>query len=406
MKKVLGTILAATMAFSLMACGGNAGTQASQAASEAASQAAEAVSEAAEAVSEAAAEVSEAAQEVVSDGTVQVGIVLPTMEEPRWLQDQAQFEALLGDAGFTSEVMFSGGNVATERANVDSLVTKGAQVIIICAHDGAAAGAAVADAKADGVTIIAYDRLITDTDAVDYYVTFDSVSVGEAQAQYLVDHAPAGTGIPLYLYAGAASDNNAFLFFEGAWNVLQPLIADGTYVVQNSDKAVELKDNATLSREEMSSIIEQITTNWSFDDASKLANANLTAGGAEKGDVLVLAPNDGTARAIADAFADDADVTSYVVSGQDAEKASVQYIIDGKQSMTVFKDTRTLAKDSVDMAVAILNGQTPQTGASYNNGAIDVPAKQTDVVAVDSENVKAALIDSGYYEASEFTGLD
>ncbi|MBR5969174.1 MAG: sugar-binding protein [Lachnospiraceae bacterium] len=389
-----------------MACGGNAGTQASQAASEAASQAAEAVSEAAEAVSEAAAEVSEAAQEVVSDGTVQVGIVLPTMEEPRWLQDQAQFEALLGDAGFTSEVMFSGGNVATERANVDSLVTKGAQVIIICAHDGAAAGAAVADAKADGVTIIAYDRLITDTDAVDYYVTFDSVSVGEAQAQYLVDHAPAGTGIPLYLYAGAASDNNAFLFFEGAWNVLQPKIADGTYVVQNSDKAVELKDTATLSREEMSSIIEQITTNWSFDDASKLANANLTAGGAEKGDVLVLAPNDGTARAIADAFADDADVTSYVVSGQDAEKASVQYIIDGKQSMTVFKDTRTLAKDSVDMAVAILNGQTPQTGASYNNGAIDVPAKQTDVVAVDADNVKAALIDSGYYDASEFTGLD
>ena len=402
MKKVLGTILAATMAFSLMACGGDAGTQASQAAS----QAQEAVSQAQEAVSQAAEEVSEAVQEVVSEGTVQVGIVLPTMEEPRWLQDQAQFEKLLGDAGFTSEVMFSGGNVATERANVDSLVTKGAQVIIICAHDGAAAGAAVADAKADGVTIIAYDRLITDTDAVDYYVTFDSVSVGEAQAQYLVDHAPEGTGIPLYLYAGAASDNNAFLFFEGAWNVLQPLIADGTYVVQNSDKAVELKDTATLSREEMSSIIEQITTNWSFDDASKLANANLTAGGAEKGDVLVLAPNDGTARAIADAFADDADVTSYVISGQDAEKASVQYIIDGKQSMTVFKDTRTLAKDSVDMAVAILNGQTPQTGASYNNGAIDVPAKQTDVVAVDSDNVKAALIDSGYYEASDFTGLD
>ncbi|MBQ6734677.1 MAG: sugar-binding protein [Lachnospiraceae bacterium] len=388
-----------------MACGGSSSGGASSGAAEASTAAAEASTAAAE--TSAAAEASTAAEVApAADGTVQVGIVLPTMDEPRWLQDQAQFEKLLGDAGFTSEVMFSGGDVATERANVDSLVTKGAQVIIICAHDGAAAGAAVADAKADGVTIIAYDRLITDTDAVDYYVTFDSVSVGEAQAQYLVDHAPEGTGIPLYLYAGAASDNNAFLFFEGAWNVLQPKIADGTYVVQNSDKAVELMNNATLTREEMSSIIEQITTNWNFDDASRLANANLTAGGAQKGDVLVLAPNDGTARAIADAFADDADVSSYVISGQDAEKASVQYIIDGMQSMTVFKDTRTLAKDSVDMAVAILNGQTPETGATYNNGAIDVPSKQTDVVAVDAENVKAALIDSGYYEASDFTGLE
>ena len=405
MKKIMATVLAATMAFSLMACGGSSSGGASSGAAEASTAAAEASTAAAE--TSAAAEASTAAEVApAADGTVQVGIVLPTMDEPRWLQDQAQFEKLLGDAGFTSEVMFSGGDVATERANVDSLVTKGAQVIIICAHDGAAAGAAVADAKADGVTIIAYDRLITDTDAVDYYVTFDSVSVGEAQAQYLVDHAPEGTGIPLYLYAGAASDNNAFLFFEGAWNVLQPKIADGTYVVQNSDKAVELMNNATLTREEMSSIIEQITTNWNFDDASRLANANLTAGGAQKGDVLVLAPNDGTARAIADAFADDADVSSYVISGQDAEKASVQYIIDGMQSMTVFKDTRTLAKDSVDMAVAILNGQTPETGATYNNGAIDVPSKQTDVVAVDAENVKAALIDSGYYEASEFTGLE
>lgn len=405
MKKIMATVLAATMAFSLMACGGSSSGGASSGAAEASTAAAEASTAAAE--TSAAAEASTAAEVApAADGTVQVGIVLPTMDEPRWLQDQAQFEKLLGDAGFTSEVMFSGGDVATERANVDSLVTKGAQVIIICAHDGAAAGAAVADAKADGVTIIAYDRLITDTDAVDYYVTFDSVSVGEAQAQYLVDHAPEGTGIPLYLYAGAASDNNAFLFFEGAWNVLQPKIADGTYVVQNSDKAVELMNNATLTREEMSSIIEQITTNWNFDDASRLANANLTAGGAQKGDVLVLAPNDGTARAIADAFADDADVSSYVISGQDAEKASVQYIIDGMQSMTVFKDTRTLAKDSVDMAVAILNGQTPETGATYNNGAIDVPSKQTDVVAVDAENVKAALIDSGYYEASDFTGLE
>ena len=125
-----------------------------------------------------------------------------------------------------------------------------------------------------------------------------------------------------------------------------------------------------------------------------------------KGDVVVLGPNDGTARSIADVFATDKDVSSYVVTGQDAEIASVQYVIDGKQSMTVFKDTRTLAADSVAMAVSILNGETPATDTTYNNEAKDVPAKQTNIVVVTKDNVKAALIDSGYYDASEFTGLE
>lgn len=125
-----------------------------------------------------------------------------------------------------------------------------------------------------------------------------------------------------------------------------------------------------------------------------------------KGDVAILAPNDGTARAIADVFASDGDVTSYVVTGQDAEKASIQYILDGKQSMTVFKDVRTLVKDAMDMAVKILNGETPETTGTYNNGTIEVKAKQTDVIVVEKENVKKELIDSGYYEASDFEGIE
>lgn len=337
---------------------------------------------------------------------VQVGIILPTRDEPRWLQDQAQFEKILGEAGFTNQVLFSQGSPATERTNVETLVTQGAKVIIICAHDGAAAAAAVEGAKKEGVTIIAYDRLITDTDAVDYYVTFNSVAVGEAQGQYLVDHAPSGSGIPLYLYAGAATDNNAFLFFEGAWNVLQPKIADGTYVIANSSEAEALKDKASLSRDEMAKIIGQVTTDWDFNVAKSKAEANLTGNSADlKGEVLVLAPNDGTARSIADTFTADNDVTSYVITGQDAEKASVQYVIDGQQSMTVFKDTRTLAADSVAMAIDILNGKVPTTGTTYDNGKISVPAKETPVVSVDQSNVKAALIDSGYYSASDFTGI-
>ncbi|MDD6201768.1 MAG: sugar ABC transporter substrate-binding protein [Lachnospiraceae bacterium] len=389
-KKLLSIIVATAMVASLLVgCG---------------SKAADTAAPAADAATEDAA-VEEAAP--AADGSVQVGIVLPTKDEPRWLQDQAQFEKILGDAGFTNQVLFSQGSSATEKTNVETLISKGIQVLIICAQDGAAAAAAVEAAKDAGVTVIAYDRLITGTDAVDYYVTFDSFAVGAAQGQYLVDNAPEGSGIPLYLYAGAATDNNAFIFFEGAWSVLQPKIADGTFVIANSSEAVALQDKAELTRDELGTIIGQITTDWDFNVAKSKAEAHLTAVGADmKGDVLVLAPNDGTARSIADVFATDKDVTSYVVTGQDSEKASVQYVIDGKQSMTVFKDTRTLAADSVAMAVSILNGETPATDATYNNEVKDVPSKQTDIVVVTKDNVKAALIDSGYYDASEFTGLE
>jgi putative multiple sugar transport system substrate-binding protein len=335
--------------------------------------------------------------------TVDIGIVLPTRDEPRWIQDEARFKDALKDTSYSVEILFSQGSTATELSNVETLLAKGIKVLIITAQDGDAAAAAVEKAKAEGVTVIAYDRLITNTQAVDYYVTFDSVAVGEAQAQYLVDQA-TGTGNPLYLYAGAASDNNAFLFFEGAWNVLQPKVADGTFVIKNSSEAVNLQAKPTLTRAEMSTILGQITTNWDFNTAKNLAESHLTAATeADKGNVFILAPNDGTARAIADAFAADTAVTSYRVTGQDAEKASVQYIIDGKQSMTVFKDVRTLVKDAITMAVDVLEGKVPQTTGSYNNGSKEVAAKQTDVVVVTQDNVRAALITSGYYLESDFT---
>ena len=334
-----------------------------------------------------------------------VGIVLPTKDEPRWIQDETRFREALEAAGYDVEILFSQGDSSMEKSNVESLITQGIKVLILTPHDGAAAAAAAEAARAAGVKVISYDRLILNTEAVDYYVTFDSVAVGEAQAQYLVDNA-TGTGNPLYLYAGAASDNNAFLFFEGAWNVLQPKIADGTFVIKNSSEAEALQDKAELTRDEMGQIIGQITTNWDFNTAKSLAESNLTAAATEdKGDVFILAPNDGTARAIADAFAADADVTSYIVTGQDAEVASVQYIIDGKQSMTVLKDVRTLVGDAISAAVAFLEGNTPPETNTYNNGTIDVPAKPSEVISVDQENVVEAVIDSGYWPASEFTGL-
>jgi putative multiple sugar transport system substrate-binding protein len=362
---------------------------------------------AAPAAEAAPAEVAAPAEEAApAEASLAVGIVLPTKDEPRWIQDETRFKDALTSAGYDVEILFSQGDSAKEKANVESLISKGVKILIICPQDGTAAAAAAEEAAAEGVKVISYDRLIRDTTAVDYYVTFDSIAVGAQQGQYLIDNA-TGTGNPLYLYAGAASDNNAFLFFEGAWSVLEPKVADGTFVIKNSSEAVTLQDKAELTRDEMSKIIGQVTTNWDFNTAKNLAEANLTATtAADKGEVFILAPNDGTARAIADAFGADTDVTKYYVTGQDAEIASVQYIIDGKQSMTVWKDVRTLVSDAIAAAVALLEGNTPNASGAYDNGAKEVPAIQSAVVTVDKNNVMSELIDSGYYEASQFTGLE
>jgi putative multiple sugar transport system substrate-binding protein len=344
-------------------------------------------------------------QPAFAAANVDVGIVLPA-ENGRWLQDKARFEAALATAGFTSEVLFSQDDSNIEKTNVEALLAKNIKVLIICPNDSYAAAAAVEEARLAGVKVIAYDRPIMNTAAVDFFVTFDNFSVGEAQGQYLVNQA-TGSGNPLYLYAGSDSDDNAFQFFKGAWNILQPKIADGTFVIENSSAAVGLKDKLTLIKAEQDEIFAQISIPW-WDpvNAGTLATANLAAVGAGgKGNVFILAPNDGTARSIADVFAGDSGVTSYVITGQDAEWDSIQYIIDGKQSMTVFKDIRTLVDNVIATAKKFLAHETPLSNNTYNNGLIDVPAYSTAVVTVDQANLTVELIDSGYYNVCDFTGL-
>ena len=334
--------------------------------------------------------------------SLSVGVVLPSQSVARWEQDGIWFNLAFADAGYTSTVLFSQNSSAIEKANVETLIAQGISVLIICPVNGDAAAAAVEVARAAGVKVIAYDRMIRNTAAVDYYITFDTLAVGSAQGQYLVSKA-TDQGNPLYLYAGHAFDNNAFLFFEGSWQVLQPKIADGTFVIKNSSAAVALQSHATLTHDEQAAIIAQITTEWNPGTASTLAQANLAGGtAADKGDVFILAPADFIARAISDVFAADADVSSYVITGQDAEWDSVQYIINGKQAMTIFKDVRTLAKDAAAAAVTYLEGRTPVATKTYDNGTINVPSKPSALVTVDKNNLKAALIDTDYYHLTDF----
>lgn len=335
--------------------------------------------------------------------SVDIGIVLPTKEEPRWVQDEERFNEALKDSDYNVEILFSQGDSAKEKQNVETLIAKGIKVLIITPQDGDAAGAAVEAAKEEGITVISYDRLVTNTDAVDFYATFNSVSVGEAQGQYLIDQLKDGSDEKLYLYAGAATDNNAFLFFEGAWNKLQPKIADGSFVVQNSSKAVEYKNKEILTRNEMGEIIEQITTDWKPEVAKSKAESHITAA-PPAGKTFVLAPNDGTARSIYDQFAKESGLEIFI-TGQDAEIPSIQYVIDGKQSMSVLKDVRDLVKGAISMAVDTLDGKAINANGSYDNGVKEVKAMDIKVITVTQDNVNDTIVGSGYYDASEFTGL-
>jgi putative multiple sugar transport system substrate-binding protein len=329
-----------------------------------------------------------------------IGIVLPS----GWFAgEQAWFQNALKATPYGGRIL-SSRDSATELAAVETLIRQGIKVLILTAQDSTAAAAAADEARSAGVKVIANDRFILGTAAVDSLVTFDNLAVGAAMGQYLVEKA-GGTGNNLYLYAGRASDSNSFEFLEGAWEKLQPKIADGTFVIRNSSVAAGFQGSSTLTHDQLAAIIAQVTTNWDFNTAWTLATGNLAAApAAAKGTVFILAPNDFTARVIGDVFAADKDVTKSYVTGQDADKASVQAIIDGKQGMTVFKDPRTRERAAVAAAVAFLRGGTPIATTTINNGAIDVPARLLASVTVTKANVQAALIDTGYFKASDFTG--
>jgi putative multiple sugar transport system substrate-binding protein len=329
-----------------------------------------------------------------------IGIVLPS----GWVRDQAAFQDALKTAPYGARILFSS-DVATEKAAVETLLRQGIKVLILTPQDSAAAAAAADEARAAGVKVIANDRFILGTAAVDSLVTFDNLAVGAAMGQYLVDKASGAKGSNLYLYAGRASDSNSFEFLEGAWEKLQPRIADGTFVIRNSSVAAGFQGSPTLTHDQLAQVIAQVTTNWDFNTSRTLAAGNLAAAGASaKGTVFILAPNDFTARVIGDVFAADADVTTSYVTGQDADKASVQAIIDGTQGMTVFKDPRARVQAAVAAAVAFLRGGTPIATTTINNGTIEVPARLLASVTVTKANIQSALIDTGFYRASDFTG--
>lgn len=330
-----------------------------------------------------------------------VGIAMPETHVQRWVQDGKNLKDDVTKLGYNGEVAFGDADQAKQNQQISDFLTKGAKILIVgSVNEGVVS--VVADAAADGVPVIAYDRLITGTDKYDYYITFDNFKVGQTQGQAIVDAlALDSASEPKYitLFAGSPTDNNAKVFFDGAMDVLVKYIDSGKLVVagpapkKSSDEA-----------------FTKITTeNWRADLA-KTRMENLLSNDCK--DITldaVLAPNDTLARAILEACAADAKYAEKlpVLTGQDAETASIQAIKDGKQYMTVFKDTRQLAEGAALLAKAIMNGEKPNIpGArldesSYDTGKKVVKAYLLEPIAVTKDNFQAVMIDSGYIPASD-----
>ena len=316
-----------------------------------------------------------------------VGVSMPTKDLQRWVQDGENMEKELKAAGFEVELQYASNDVPTQLNQVETMVDNGCSVIVISAIEGSSLGTALAKAKEKGIKIIAYDRLLMDSDAVDYYATFDNYMVGTVQGNYVkekldLDNAEG----PFYIEftAGDPGDNNAGYFFNGAFDVLKPYIDSGKLVVRSGQTAFE----------------QVATPTWKTDVAQKRADDILTAyyANGEQLDVW-LCSNDSTALGVTNALDNYTGEGWPIITGQDCDIANTKNMIAGKQAMSVFKDTRTLAARVVTMIKQILAGEEVEVNdtETYNNNVITVPSYLCEPVFADANNYKELLIDSGYY---------
>ena len=319
-----------------------------------------------------------------------VGVSMPTKDLQRWNQDGEYMEKLLGEAGYEVELQYASNDVPTQLNQVETMIDDGCAVIVIAAIEGSSLGAALDKAAEKGVKVIAYDRLLMDNANVDYYATFDNFKVGVVQGQFVeeaLDLANAEGPFAFEFTAGDPGDNNAGFFFGGAMSVLQPYIDSGKITVKSGQ--TEFADVATPT--------------WKTDVAQKRAEDILTANYADgkKIDAWVCS-NDSTALGVTNALEDNYDVDTLgwpIITGQDCDIANTKNMIAGKQSMSVFKDTRTLAAQVVKMVGQILAGEEVDVNdtETYNNNVKVVPSFLCDPVFANAENYKEILIDSGYY---------
>jgi len=323
-----------------------------------------------------------------------IGIAMPTKSSARWISDGNSMVEQFKAAGYATDLQYAEDDIPNQLAQIENMITKGVNVLVIAAIDGTTLSNALENAAASDIKVIAYDRLIRDSGNVDYYATFDNFKVGVQQASSLVSGLKERFGDGPYnveLFGGSPDDNNAYFFYNGAMSVLQPLIDAGTVNVASGQMGMEtvgtLRWDGAVAQARMDNLLSA-----HYTDA-------IVQG--------VLSPYDGLSIGILSSLKGvgygSGDLKMPIVSGQDAELQSIKSIIAGEQYSTVFKDTRELARVTVGMVDALLSGGEPEINdtKTYDNGIKVVPSYLLEPVSVDGTNYEAIVIDSGYHSKDD-----
>ncbi len=329
--------------------------------------------------------------------TGKVGVSMPTQSLQRWNQDGANLKEQLEAEGYEVDVQFAGDDVATQVSQVENMISSGCNVLVIAAIDGSSFTTVLEGAKAQGITVIAYDRLLMDTEDVSYYASFDNWKVGVQQAQYLVDKLDVENQegpFNFELFTGSPDDNNINYFFGGAMEVLQPHIDSGKIVIPSGQ----------TSRDQVA------TPGWSTEEAQRRMENLISAQGySPTGTPLhaVMSNNDSIAQGVANALLGAGGYTAGegypLISGQDCDIASTKNIIAGTQAMSIFKDTRILAESVLNMIKSVLAGEEPEVNdtETYDNGTGVIPSYVCPIVDCDITNYEEILLESGYYTEAD-----
>ena len=351
MKKILAMILAIVLVLGLVACGGGA----------------------------------------KANDSKLIGVAMPTKDLQRWIQDGDNMKSQLEAAGYTVDLQYAANDIPTQVSQIQNMIANGCDVLVIACIDGFSLGTVMEEAKAAKIPVIAYDRLIMDTDAVSYYATFDNYGVGVKQAQFLIEQLDLDNAegpFNIEWITGDPGDNNATFFFGGAVDTLKPYIEAGKLVTPSGQTEQQVVATPNWDTANAQARFETILGTYYSDGTTLHA---------------VLASNDSTALGVANALASSYNGEYPLLTGMDCDIANVKNMVAGKQSMEIFKDTRTLASKVVEMVDAICKGTEPPINntTDYNNNVMNVPSFLCEPEICTVDNYEAMLIESGYYTKAD-----
>lgn len=380
-KKVVATLLAAAMVTTMLAGCGTSGETAAPATDESTEAPAEDDADAAADTEDTA-----DADTATPDGNL-VGVAMPTQDLQRWNQDGANMKAELEAAGYEVDLQYASNSIETQVSQIETMISNGCNLLVIASIDGDSLGTPLSQAKEAGIPVIAYDRLLMNSDAVSYYATFDNYMVGTKQGEAIVDALDlknAEGPFNLEIFTGDPGDNNARFFYGGAMDVLQEYIDNGKLVVKSGQTSFE----------------EVATAGWSTETAQNRMDT-IISGNYSDGTVLdaVLCSNDSTSLGVQNALAASYTAEYPFITGQDCDVPNVKSLIAGTQGMDIFKDTRVLATAVVGMVDALMQGEEAEVNdtESYDNGTGVIPTYLCEPTVCTVDNYQELLLDSGYY---------